>query len=123
LANPATFDADDLDMLRSRKEVGIRTRSSPRRPVTIWVVVVNDGVFVRSVQGPRGKWYRAVKADGQATLVLDGPEVPVRVTAVTDTATLDAVSHAILSKYATSPYAKVLASGETVATTLRLDPG
>jgi hypothetical protein len=122
LASHATFDAEVLDMLRDRQEVGIRTSSNPRRPVTIWIVVVEDTVFVRSVQGPRGKWYLAAKADGQATLVLDGRDVPVRVTPVADPAELEAVSQAVLSKYAASSYARVMASGDTVPTTLRLDP-
>jgi hypothetical protein len=117
------FSADILDALRGREEVGILTSSNPRRPVTIWIVVANGTVFVRSVQGPRGKWYLAAKADGRATLVLDKREVPVRVTPVTDGATLDSVSQAILGKYAASSYARVMVSGETVPTTLRLDPG
>jgi hypothetical protein len=118
----AAFGADVLDALRDREEVGIRTSGNPRRPVTIWIVVVEGEVFVRSVRGPRGKWYLAAKADGEARLVLDRREVPVRVTAVTDSVAVDAVSRAILSKYAASPYAKTMVSDETVPTTLRLDP-
>jgi hypothetical protein len=123
LSERAAFGADVLDVLRNRSEVGIRTSGNPRRPVTIWIVVANGEVFVRSVRGPRGKWYLAARADGEATLVLDRREVPVRVTPVTDSATVDAVSQAILSKYAASPYAKSMVSDETVPTTLRLDPG
>ena len=122
MSDRATFAADVLDALRSRKEVGIRTRQNQRRPVTIWVVVVDDAVFVRSVRGPRGKWYLAARADGEAILVIDQRELPVRVTSATGPADTAAVSEAILSKYAASPYAKMMVSDEIVPTTLRLDP-
>jgi hypothetical protein len=102
LSDRATFDADVLDALRSRKEVGIRTSQNQRRPVTIWIVVVDDTVFVRSVRGPRGKWYLAARADGEATLVIDQRELPVRVTSATGPADTAAVSEAILSKYSGS---------------------
>jgi hypothetical protein len=117
-----TFDADVIDALRRRKEVGIRTSGNQQRPVTIWIVVVDDAVFVRSVRGPQGKWYIAARADGEATLVIDQRELPVRVTPAPDPADVAAVSQAILSKYATSPYARVMVSDEIVPTTLRLDP-
>ncbi len=118
----ATFDADVLDALRRRKEVGIRTSHNQQRPVTIWIVVVDDAVFVRSVRGPQGRWYIAARADGEATLIIDQRELPVRVTPAPDPADVAAVSQAILSKYATSPYAQVMVSDEIVPTTLRLDP-
>ena len=49
-------------------------------------------------------------------------ELPVRVTPATDPGSVAAVSQAILSKYATSPYARVMVSDDIVPTTLRLDP-
>ncbi len=122
MSDRATFDADVLDTLRRRKEVGIRTSRNPQRPVTIWIVVVDDAVFVRSVRGPQGRWYIAARADGEATLVIGQEKLPVRVTPATDPGSVAAVSQAILSKYATSPYARVMVSDEIVPTTLRLDP-
>ena len=64
----------------------------------------------------------AARTDGEATLVIDQRELPVRVTPAPDPADVAAVSQAILSKYATSPYARVMVSDEIVPTTLRLDP-
>jgi hypothetical protein len=122
LSDRTTFDPDVLNELRSRKEVGIRTSGNQRRPVTIWIVVVDDAVFVRSVRGPHGKWYLAARADEHATLVIDQRELPVRVIHATDPASEAAVSQAILAKYATSPYARVMVSDDIVPTTLRLDP-
>ncbi len=121
MSEHAAFDAGVLDTLRGAAEVGIRT-SRNQRPVTIWIVVVQDAVFVRSVRGPQGKWYLAARADGEATLIIGQQELPVRVTPATDPAAVAAVSQAILAKYATSPYARVMVSDENVPTTLRLDP-
>jgi hypothetical protein len=48
-----TFDAATLELLRTTPEVCILAGRNKARPVTIWIVVVDDAVFVRSVRGPR----------------------------------------------------------------------
>jgi len=116
-----TFDTATLELLQGTKEVRIRAESK-RRPVTIWVVVVDDAVFVRSVRGPTAQWFIAAAADAQAVLDADDRQFSVRVIPVTDDATIDAVSHAYLAKYTTSPYAKAMVAPATLSTTLRLDP-
>lgn len=115
------FDAAVLTALRKDKEVRIRTRAQTK-PVPIWVVVVGDEAFVRSVRGPKGKWYVAAAADGIATLEVGRRQIPVTVASVADASTIDAVSQAFLSKYAGSPYAKSIVAPDTLPTTLRLDP-
>ena len=119
---PGAFDDAALALLRETKEVRIRTSRSKGAGVIIWVVVADDAVFVRSVQGPAGKWYQTVAADGRARLALDAHEWPVRAAAVTDQATIGSVSQAFLSKYATSPYAQAMVRAEVLPTTLRLEP-
>jgi hypothetical protein len=100
-----TFDTATLASLRDTREVRIRTTRHKGRGIVIWIVVANDAAFVRSVRGPAGKWFVAAAADGQATLELNGRQLPVRVVPITDPPTIAAVSHAFLAKYATSPYA------------------
>lgn len=119
---PDKFDAATVAALRDTREVRIRTARHKSRGVIIWVVVVDDATYVRSVQGPRGKWFIAAAADGQATLEVNDRQLPVRVIKVSDQATIDAVSQAFLSKYATSPYAQSIVRAETLPTTLRLNP-
>ena len=118
---PNTFDAAILALLRSTREVRIRTARHRNRGVVIWIVVADDAVFVRSVRGARGKWFAAA-ADGQAVLEVGDRQLPVRVIPVSDDATIEAVSQAFLSKYATSPYAQSIVAPDTLPTTLRLDP-
>lgn len=116
------FDAATLEFLRSSQEVSIRTGKRPDRGVVIWAVVVGDAAFVRSVRGPAGKWYKALAADGRATLEINGRLVPVRAIAVSDAPAIAAVSAEYLAKYATSPYAQSMLRPETLPTTLRLEP-
>jgi Uncharacterized protein conserved in bacteria (DUF2255) len=54
----ANFDADTLHELRHLQEVAIRTEKHPKTAVVIWVAVADDEVFVRSVRGTKGRWYR-----------------------------------------------------------------
>lgn len=119
---PQVFDAATLTTLRDSKEVRIHTGAQKGRGVIIWSVVVGDAVFVRSVRGPKGKWYVAAAVDRQAALEAGGRRVPVRPAAVVDEPTIDAVTQAYLTKYATSLYAKAMAAADTLPTTLRLDP-
>jgi hypothetical protein len=119
---PQTFDAATLASLHSAKEVRIRTSRHRNRGVVIWIVVADDAAFVRSVRGPTGKWFVAAAADGQATLEVGDRQLPVRVIPVADHDTIEAVSQAFLTKYATSPYAQSIVSPATLPTTLRLDP-
>jgi hypothetical protein len=121
-AMPGKFDDATLALLRDAKEVRIRTARSKRRGVIIWVVVADNAVFVRSVRGPEGNWYVTVAADRRATLALDAREWLVHAVPVTDRPTIDAVSQAFLSKYATSPYAQAMVRAEVLPTTLRLEP-
>ena len=119
---PQSFDAATLVLLRDTKEVRIRTSRHRSRGVVIWIVVADEAAFVRSVRGPSGKWFVAAAADGRATLEIGGRQLPVRVVPVADNETIEAVSQAFLTKYATSPYAQSIVSPATLATTLRLDP-
>lgn len=116
------FDAAVLAALRTDKEVTIRTSRQPDRGVVIWIVVVNNAVFVRSFRGPKGRWYVTAMADGRATLEVGRQLIPARVTPVGDARTVEAVSQAFLSKYASSPYAKAMVAPDILPTTLRLDP-
>ncbi len=116
------FDPQTLGALRDAVEVGITTARNAAKPVIIWVVAVDDAVFVRSVQGPKGRWYRSAAADGSATLELGDRRIPVRAIPVADAATIERVSQTYLAKYATSSYAPAMVRAEVLPTTLRLEP-
>jgi hypothetical protein len=56
-----TWKADGLDAIAETHEieiVALREDGALRDPVTIWVVRVGEDLFVRSVRGSAGSWYR-----------------------------------------------------------------
>jgi hypothetical protein len=119
------FDSKSLDALRNVEEIRIATTppsEKKKHRATIWVVVLDDDVFVRSFTGAKGKWYRNVLANPEADVEFEGKAIHVRAIPVKDRATTEAVSRAYLEKYRDSPYAKDMVRDEVLPTTLRLEP-
>ena len=92
----AELDAETLRLLDSTAEVDIETSRGRR---TIWVVVDGANAYIRSVRGGSGAWYRAVQREPDARLHVDGRELRIRLTAVTEQAEIERVSAAIDKKY------------------------
>lgn len=118
------FDTEVLGALDRSDEVHIETGRGGSSGTVIWAVVVDDSVFVRSVRGEKGRWYREASASQEATLRVDGRRVPVRVVPETDAAVIGKVSEAYREKYEASypgPTAAMVRE-EVLATTLRLLP-
>jgi hypothetical protein len=118
----AQFDQQTLHKLHDLKEVAIRTRKHPASAVTIWVVVSGAGVFVRSVRGTRGRWYKDLANGGPATLEFNGEQLAVQAAPANDDVSIERASQEFLSKYRSSPYAASIVRAEVLGTTLRLDP-
>src|SRR5215813_7606076 len=118
------FDADilrELRELRDLQEVAIRTEKHPNTAVVIWVAVVDEEVFVRSVRGIKGRWYRDLAAGGAATLEFAGRQA-VQAIPVSDPAAVARASQEYLRKYQPSPYAQAMVRSDVLPTTLRLEP-
>jgi hypothetical protein len=118
----ANFDAETLRALRHEQEVAIRTEKHPKAAVVIWVVVAGDAVFVRSVYGRKGRWYRDLATGGRATLEFAGHRLEVRAIPATDAAAIAGASREYLRKYQPSPYAQAMVKSEIMSMTLRLEP-
>ena len=116
------FEPDTLRELRDTHEVAIRTEKHPSSAVVIWVVVADDEVFVRSVRGNKGRWYRDLAAGGSATLEFAGRRVEVQAIPANDADPIARASREYLRKYETSPYAQSVVRAEVLPTTLRLEP-
>jgi hypothetical protein len=107
--------------------VRIETRRdaySPEHRTSIWVVVVDGEVFVRSVRGPRGRWYREISSNPEGALHVGDERIPVRATPAADDEMVEAVSDAIRSKYRRfSPSSTAsMVLPDTLGTTLNLSP-
>ena len=121
------FDPETLRLLDEAQEVDIETRQeegSPTHRTVVWVVVMNGEVFVRSVRGQRGRWYREISSHPEGALHVEDDRIPVRAASATEGATVDAVSAAFRSKYQQSSPAstEAMVRPETLPTTLKLSP-
>ena len=57
-----------------------RDADSPEHRTIIWVVVVGGEAFVRSVRGPKGRWYREISSNPEGALHVGDERIPVRAT-------------------------------------------
>jgi hypothetical protein len=94
----------DVEQIR----IGVRRPDGSTRSVPIWAVQVGDQIYVRSVRGSKGGWYRRLRSnpDGE---VRDGEHRHlVRAEVVTDASTLAEVTRAYATKYGGSPFVRPL---------------
>ena len=121
------FDQETLDLLDERREVHLETRreeGSATHRTILWVVVVSGEVYVRSVRGPKGRWYREISAYPAGALQVDDSRIPVRAAPATDPPTTEAVSDAYRIKYEPDwpgPKAAIVRP-DALPTTLKLSP-
>jgi len=58
------WTSEDLTRIGNAEEVQVTSRRGDgtlRKPVTIWVVRDGDSLYVRSVKGPTGAWFRGTQ--------------------------------------------------------------
>ena len=117
------FDPDTLDILNAARTVRIETSAGEGRPVhstIIWVVVDDtDRVLVRSVRGPRGRWYREL-LHNPGVLVADRQRIPVRGESAHDPDRIEACSAALRAKYRPGASLDSMLRDEVLGTTLQL---
>lgn len=117
--------ASPRERLAEIEEIQIETRRSAENPVhrtIIWVVVLGDAVYVRSVRGKAGRWYKELTANPSGAIHMEGQRIPVHAVPVTDPNIIEQVSKEYLRKYRGSEYAPAMVRDEVLDTTLRLDP-
>ncbi len=85
-------------------------------------MVISEDVYVRSVRGGAGRWYRELMSHPNAFVHIDGGRVPVRAVRVDDQAMIARVSEEYLRKYARSPYMPPMLEPKTLSATVRLQP-
>lgn len=121
----ARFSAADLETLAAAREVdvGWRSRSGEMRYVPIWVVIVDEAVYVRSVRGTRGRWYREVLRQREGAVRFRRRTWTVRPARVRSPELVEAVSDALARKYrGAGGSLRSMLVPEVLGTTLRLEP-
>ena len=74
------WTSDELHKIGDAEEVQITSRrrdGTLRKPVTVWAVCDGDSVYVRSVTGPTGAWFRGVQESHQGRIRAGGLEKDV----------------------------------------------
>src|SRR5438105_15552286 len=122
-----SFEPETLATWNTAPEIEIETSRGEGAPVhrtVIWIVVDGDAVYVRSVRGPAGRWYRELRANPRGAVHVAGRRVAVAAQPVDDAVTIARVSELLREKYERrwpGPTASMLRE-ETLPTTLRLTP-
>jgi hypothetical protein len=109
----------------SAQEVEIETRRGEGAPVhrtPIWAVVDGGDVYVRSLRGTRGRWYRELMADPAAVLHVEGDTFPVQAVQAADPESIERASHALRRKYPASRSLDSMLADDILETTVRLEP-
>lgn len=97
----AKFAGEIVAALRKAKILGIRS-GTEHRFTGVWVVVVDDRVFVRSWNDKATGWFQSFKKEPRGTIQAEGlDELPVRGKVVRSARVRDAVTAAFAEKYHT----------------------
>jgi len=122
------FSCDLLDRFASTYQIEIVTWAHPGERVhstVVWAVVGQDraSVYVRSVRGQRGRWYRELLTNPEGEAVIAGERVSLRAVPVTSADEIERASTAFRQKYAREgPHLFAIVRPEVLAATLRLEP-
>src|SRR5512132_2533178 len=101
----------------------LRPDGSLRPYVTMWVVRVGDGLYVRSAHGPNNPWYRRARASGRGRVRAGGVERDVifAEAAAEANAAIDSAYHAKYDRHGPQIVGTVVGQ-HAAAVTVRLVP-
>ena len=119
------FSDDLLALFRKSKILGIRAGTQPHRFIGLWVVVVEDRVFVRSWGVLPNGWYQAFRKEPRGTVQIGDQEIPIRAVPTRSERLQEAVDRTYQEKYNTPgalQYVRDLRRAKSKATTTELVP-
>jgi len=121
----ASWSYDELDKIGNAEELVIAPRrpdNSLRKPVTIWVVRLDDNLYVRSYNGQNGSWFQAAQDSRKGQIRAGGVEKEVQFIDA-DADLYNQIDQAYQRKYGRYPqYVNPMLSDDVQSTTLRLIP-
>ena len=121
------FTRDELKKIEKADELNLaslRGDGTLRTPVTMWVVRVDDNLYVRAVKGRAGAWFRGVLTRGEGRIWSGGVEQEVLFVDETEPAVNERIDLAYREKYRRYPkeYVDACVTPEARAATLKLMP-
>lgn len=121
-----TWTAEQASRIGSNEMINIAIEladGSRPKQISIWSVVVDGRVFVRSYGNVPGGWYDTARSSGRGEISSDGvPAVEVHFVQVTDEATNSAIDAEYRRKYAATPYEDDMATEPVRSNTLEAVP-
>jgi hypothetical protein len=125
MSKDATFADTVVEALRDAKILGVRA-GTEHRYTGVWVVVVDDRVFVRSWSDKPTGWFRAFRKQPSGTIQVGSLEIPVRAKPARSARMRDAVTAAFGEKYntkASRKWVEGFAEPARALTTIEFVPG
>jgi hypothetical protein len=84
---------------------------------------VDDGdVFIRSMRGGSGRWYRELIANPDAVVHADGEAIPVRAVHAPDSESVERANAGLRRKYGDSRSVQSMLEDDILDATVRLEP-
>jgi len=96
------WTSEELEKIGTAEELqiaSVKRDGTLRKPVTIWVVRLGDDLYVRSVNGRDGSWFRGTQVRHAGRIQAGGVDKDVAFVDGPDPATNDQVDDAYRSKY------------------------
>ena len=117
-----TDELDNIDAADELEIASLRADGTLRNPTTIWVVRPGDDLYVRSVNGRTGTWFRGSQDRHEARIQAGGVGKDVLLVEADDLGDeIDAAYRTKYGRYAASIVGSVL-TPEARAATLKLVP-
>lgn len=120
------WTSDELTKIGTAEELQIaslRRDGTLRKPVTIWVVRVGDDLYVRSVNGRAGAWFRGTQVRHEGRIWAGGVEKDVTFVKESDPDINDQIDAAYHTKYRRyAQYVPPIVTPEARAATIKLVP-
>ena len=123
----ATWTKDELQKIAAAEELelaSVRRDGTLGNAVTIWVVRVGDGLYVRSWKGENGAWFRATQARHAGHIEAGGVGKNVAFVPEADAALNDQIDAEYRQKYRQhgARYVDPMVAPTARATTIKLVP-
>jgi hypothetical protein len=121
----SAWTSDELEKIAAADELEIapvRRDGTLRNPVTVWVVRLGDDLYVRSVNGRTGAWFRGAQARHEGHVRAAGVDKDVRLVETDDlNDQIDAAYRTKYHRYSAGIVDSII-SPQARATTLKLVP-
>jgi hypothetical protein len=116
-------ELNEIDASEELEIAALRPDETSRKPVTIWVVQVEQGIYARSAYGTSAAWYRATKLRHEGHIEAASLRKDVTFEAA-DPAVGDQIDAAYRNKYRRhgAQYVNSVTTAEARSTTIRLVP-